>query len=712
MSSLMALRFIHRIHNPGIVPLREKIETTFALSSPPHASDHEVSEPKIRNPAPVGRLVHNLFLSVEKSSAPAATDSLRLKPVKFARVSLTSFLRLRRRNSQGKKQAASCLVQETQDRLETVEEDLDDTFAGLAELRITLQNEQAACCTLQGHAETEASQHQSRLDVLRAECSTTKEGFVAKDKQITEARIQLARKPKELDEAHNDWHTDKEDSNWLKKRWEEAREDLEAANDEINALNGELDQKNAMITRRELKSLQEEFRARQNAEEDAQRLRGHIETLYKELDESSEEVENCYMEIKDTLLRLDAAEDKASLLCAWAEEKDVIIETLQVRLDQANDDLEVAEEAHISDINTLTGQFVQKDSMLSVARINLHDTKADLEAAYTTVCTLSVQLSDKITALSYALDELTKTQVAFKIVEDKPCAKGLSTSIRSHSQTPRLSNSRGLVQHGQLIAHLTEREDVALKDVSRLEATNRDLNDRIVTLEAQLSSIATAPSSDLTAIKATEVIKADLTRAFGQECDAHDATRKDVQSLQTRPAVASKDLKVAKEKIESLQSQMESREVEYHALEQKVLEVVAEMNKENAQLGQSKKSIEELLVSKVDRCDRLEKENMSLRALQSNPTTPLLSSFQSHERFGTISPCSCNPEEGWGGSWFNGGVFSPNVRILIPWRLISHNSYTRLCLLSPCIVFVLAISYSFEIAFCPSGPEHVQIRWP
>ncbi|KAJ3482113.1 hypothetical protein NLI96_g7208 [Meripilus lineatus] len=357
--------------------------------------------------------------------------------------------------------------------------------------------------------------------------------------------------------------------------------------------------------------------------------------LYKKLDESSEEVENCYVEIKDTLLKLDAAKDHASSLYAQVEEKDAAIQTLQARLDQANNDLGVAKEVHSLEISTITGQLAQRDSMFSVARISFDETKADLEAVNATISTHSPQLPDKNTALSDAQAELTEIKVALKATEDKLCAEGAAHQDSvALADAKTLEFSRELVQHDQLIAHLTEREEAALKDITRLEATNQDLSDRILTLEAQLSSIPTAHYSDPivsvdevsaelenalannavleATIKAAEVINADLTRAFGQECDAHDATRKDVQSLQTRLAIASKDLKVANEKIELLQYQMESREVQYHALEQKVSEVVAEMNKENAQLGQSKKSIEELLVAKVDRCDRLEKENISL----------------------------------------------------------------------------------------------------
>ncbi|KAJ3482103.1 hypothetical protein NLI96_g7199 [Meripilus lineatus] len=757
MSSPMSLRFMYRIRDPGIVTLADKIETTFATSSPLSGQSHKITQPEVMGSAPIGPLVHNLVLSADKSRALATVNSLRLEVHKYEReikakdgaigTLETSLLASREicktlvnqlsetqekgrtlelelsasqgnckslsiqlSESQGKEQATSCLAKETQDRLETVEEDLDETSAELAELRITVQNEQAARRTLQQLVETETKQHQYILDVLRAKCSTTRnerdkkakecnkwrqefadynartqEGFKEKDKQITDLRTQLTQKQKELDEAHNDWHIDKEESDWVKKRWEEAREDLEAAQNDINALNGELDQKDVVIadTRRELESLQEEFRAyRKKAEEDAQRQREHIETLYKELDESSEEAENCYVEIKDSLLRLDAAEDKASSLCAQVEERNATIQTLQARLDQANNDQKIAKEVHSLEISTLTGQLTQRDS---VARISSEDTKADLEAANATISTLSSQISDKNTALSDAQAELTETKVALKVAEDKLCVEDAAhQDLVTFADTKILELSRELVQHDQLIAHLSECEEAALKDVARLEATNKDLSDRIITLEAQLSSILTAPSSDPivsvdevsaelenalannavlgATIKTTEVINADLTRAFEQECDAHDATRKDIQSLQTHLAVASKDLKVANEKLESLQYQMESREVEYHALEQKVSEVVAEMNKENAQLGQSKKSIEELLVAKVDRCDRLEKENLSLRGSQSSLAN-LSSSPLSNVTNASIPspPVRAIQKKAGGSSWFNTGIFSPTA---------------------------------------------------
>ncbi|KAJ3484177.1 hypothetical protein NLI96_g5826 [Meripilus lineatus] len=914
MSSLMTLRFMDRIYNPGIITLADRIEATFASSPPSYVPGHKIGQPEAPDSAPVGPLVHNLVFSAEKSRALATVGSLRLAVHKYemrieekdgdigtleANLSASQkkckalsdqlcdaqekerildlelivsqekckILSVQLSESQGKEQAASCFAKDTQDRLETVEEDLDETYAELAELKITLRNERAARRTLQELADTEAKQHQSRIDVLRAECSTTrnelsytqkdlekaredsadlqrdlddknehlcaeraevvsglqaelaaaldeqnclkdrleaevsgrrelrslvassheeiaklktrieeqkeafaqaqdklkadkdyteleatlgnakgelacvhtlvtglqsnlgsteaeleearsrvseqkaeldknakecdkwrrrlvtynartKEGFKSKDAQITEVRTQLALKQKELDEAHNDWHIDKEESDWVKKRWEEAREDLEAANTDINALHGEVDQKDAMIadTRRELESLQEEFRAyRQKVEEDAQRQREHIETVYKGLDESSEEVENCYVEISDTLLKLDVAEDKANFLCAQVEEKDTTIQTLQARLDQADDDLKVAKDGHALEISTLTSQLVEKDSMLSVTRTTLDDTKADLEAANTTVSTLFAELSDKNTALSEAQAELTETEVALKVAEDKLCAEEAAhqdSVVFADAKTLELS--RELVQHDQLIAHLTECEEAALKDVARLEATNKDLRDHILTLEAQLSSTPSAPSSDLilsvdetssdledalaknavleATTKATEVINADLTRAFGQECDAHDATRKDVQSLRSRLAVALNDLKDANEKIESLHLQMESREVEYHALEQKVSEVVAEMSKENAQLGQSKKSIEELLVAKVDRCDRLEKENMTLRGSQSNLAILTGSPLSNVTNSSVPSPPVRAIQKKTGGSsWFNAGIFSPNA---------------------------------------------------
>ncbi|KAJ3474016.1 hypothetical protein NLI96_g12697 [Meripilus lineatus] len=769
MSSLMTLRFMDRIRNPGIVTLADRIETTFAVSSAFPAPDHEVSQLEATNSAPVGPLVRNLVLSADKSRALAIADSLRLEVHKYqmeikakddaiegletslltsreickalvdqlsgtqekertlkldlsASQEKCKSLSIQLSESQGKEQAASCLAKETQDRLNTVEEDLDESSAELAELRITVQHEKVACRTLRELAETEAKQHQSIIDLLRAKYSTTRnerdkkakecdkwrqqfadynartqEGFKAKDKQITEIRTRLVLKQKELDEVHNDWHIDKEESDWVKKRWEEAREDLETANNDINALKGELDKKDAMIanTQRELRSLQEEFRAyRQKTEEDAQRQRAHIETLYKELDESSEEIENCYVEIKDTLLKLDASEDKAHSLCAQVEEKDASIQTLQAQLDQADDDIRLAKEDYTLEINTLTGQLVEKDSMLSVARIALDDTKTDLEAANSMVFTLSAQLSDKTTALSDAQDEVTGIKVALKTAEDKLCAEEAAHQDSvTFSDAKTLELSRELVQHDQLIAHLIECEEAALKDVARLEATNKDLNDRILTLESQTSSIPISPSSDPIAsidevsteledalaknavleamIIETEVLNADLTGAFVQECDAHDATRKDVQSLQTRLAVASKDLKVANEKIETLQYQMESREVEYHSLEQKVSEVVTEMNKEIAQLGQSKKSIEELLVAKVDRCDRLEKENMSLRGSQFNLATLTGSPLSDVTNSSVLSPpVRATHKKAGGSGWFHAGIFSPNA----PFRWSSRAS--------------------------------------
>ncbi|KAJ3473673.1 hypothetical protein NLI96_g12882 [Meripilus lineatus] len=786
MSSLMTLRFTDRIHNPGIITLADRIEDTFAGSSPSPA------QPGVTSSAPVGprALVRNLVLTADKSRAFAAVDSLRLEVHKYEKevrakddaigaletslqlvsreickglvvqlagtqekghtveLELSSFqqkcnfLSIQLTESQGKEQAASCLSQETQDRLETVEEDLDETYAELAELKITVQNEQAARRTSQELAETEAKQHQYILDVLRAKCSATRnerdkkvkecdkwrqqfadynartqEGFKAKDKQISDLRTQLTRKQKELDEAHNDWHIDKEESDWVKKRWEEAREDLQVANNDISALSGKLDLKDAMIadTQQALESLQEEFRAyRQEEEEDARRQREHIETLYKELDESSEEVENCYVEIKDTLVKLDAAEGKADCLCAQVEEKDATIQTLQARMDQADDDLRLAKEAHTSEINTLAGQLAEKDTLLSVARIALDDTKADLEVANTTVSILSADLSDKTAALSEAQVELIETQISLKAAEDKLCAEEAAHQDSvTFADAKTLELSRELVQHDQLIAHLIECEEATLKDIARLEATNKDLNDRILTLEAQLSSTPSAPSSladpissvDETSseledalaknavleatIKATEVINTDLIRAFGQECNAHDATRNDVQSFQTRLAVASKELQLANEKIESLQCQMESREVDYHALEQKVLEVVAEMNKENTQLGQSKKSIEELLVTKVDHCDRLEKENLRLRGSQSN-----LATLSNVTNSSVLSPPVRAIQKKTGGSsWFNTGILSPNA---------SFRWSSRASVSSSRVLFVLSISYSSRIPFCPS----------
>ncbi|KAJ3484174.1 hypothetical protein NLI96_g5821 [Meripilus lineatus] len=127
-----------------------------------------------------------------------------------------------------REQAASWLAQETRDRLETVEDDLDETCAEFAELKTTLENDQSACCTLQQFAGIKARQPQSIIDVLRAECSITCDKRDKKGKecdkwhqqfattthglkrdsgqrtQITETRTQLARKQKGSDEVHNE----------------------------------------------------------------------------------------------------------------------------------------------------------------------------------------------------------------------------------------------------------------------------------------------------------------------------------------------------------------------------------------------------------------------------------------------------------------------------------------------------------------------------
>ncbi|KAJ3484173.1 hypothetical protein NLI96_g5822 [Meripilus lineatus] len=63
-----------------------------------------------------------------------------------------------------------------------------------------------------------------------------------------------------------------------------------------------------------------------------------------------EEVENCYVETRRALCVLKV------------EEKDATIQTLRAQLDQANNDLGVAKEAHSLEITTLTGQLAQKDN--------------------------------------------------------------------------------------------------------------------------------------------------------------------------------------------------------------------------------------------------------------------------------------------------------------------------------------------------------------
>ncbi|KAJ3482112.1 hypothetical protein NLI96_g7206 [Meripilus lineatus] len=408
--------------------------------------------------------------------------------------------------------------------------------------------------------------------------------------------------------------------------------------------------KDAMIadTQRSLESLQEEFRvSRQKAEEDAQRQREHIETLYKELDESSEEVENCFVEIKDTLLRLDAAEDKANSLCA-----------------QADDDLRVAKEAHTLEISTLTGQLAEKHSLLSVARIALDDTKADLEAANTVVSILSADLSDKSTALSEAHAEVIETRVSLKVTEDKPCAEEATHQDSvTFADAKTLELSRELVQHDQLIAHLTECEEAALKDVARLEATNKDLNDGILTLEAQFSS---APSSDPIVsvdeissesenvlaknavlesfIKAMESINADLTRAFEQECDAHDATRK--MSSLFKPA------SLLHRRTWKSPARRSSRQSPRWRVAKSSITLWSRKSRGCCIDEQGECAIRA----------ELEKENMTLRGLQSNLATLTGFPLSNVTNSSVLSPpVRAVQKKAGGSSWFNTGIFSPNA---------------------------------------------------
>ncbi len=260
----------------------------------------------------------------------------------------------------------------------------------------------------------------------------------------------------------------------------------------------------------------------------------------------------------------------------------------------------------------------------------------------------------------------------------------LEANKRALDDATILEFSQELVKHDELIAFLSDNEAAANKQVLELQENNDTLIARVATLETQLAQV---PVNEGAAVKLEDVLAANteleatlqmkedtnmvLVQQLERECEAHQATRDDAESLQSRLAVVSEDLKVVFEENKSLESRAEVAELERRVMEEKVKAVVEELSKESEQLEQSKKSVEALLLMKVGRCDELEKENRSLRELSQSSMATLAASPSSFvgtplsnvtNNSSTLTPPSrAMQKKTRGNSWFGAGAFSPIV---------------------------------------------------
>ena len=350
-------------------------------------------------------------------------------------------------------------------------------------------------------------------------------------------------------------------------------------------------------------------------------------------------------------------------------------------------------------------QLVEEREKVVVVRNELEDS---LKVAKGQIEELNARITQRDMALTEAQTENTLIRDALKVVEDKLAAEQVVSAHREEAVTfadAKISElSRELISHDECIAMLTDAEAAAIQEADELRVQNEVLAGRVSTLEAELVLSVTTASpiveergamEDVIAkleVAVSEKVKVEvalqekedtnfvLIQQLERECEAHQSTRDDVSSLQTRLASVSNEFAVAVKNVKSLEGRLEVVEAERGVLEEKVQAIVGELNKENEQLEKSKKSMEVLLMAKVSRCDELEKENRSLkedaahliltprgdpRSSSSNTRTGApFSDLSNVASAMTTTPAKAEQKRTRGNSWFQSGVFSSRVSFL------------------------------------------------
>ena len=432
------------------------------------------------------------------------------------------------------------------------------------------------------------------------------------------------------------------------------------------------------------------------AEEKIQDLTAELDALVFERSAEQEEF-TTFLQLVDDFIESgdpDGVGQHATSLAAQSAE---FVGSLALVYEQKKEDDELLGGLQVQLVNererTIAAQTENKSS-LKVAKGQFEELKA--------------RIIQRDTALHNAQAKNAHIRDALKVVEDKLAAEQVVSAHREEAVTfadAKISElSRELISHDECIAMLTDAEAAAIQEADELRIQNEVLAERVSTLEAELVLSVTTASpiveergamEDVIAkleVTLSEKVKVEvalqekedtnfvLIQQLERECEAHQSTRDDVSSLQTRLASVSNEFAAAVKNVKSLEGRLEVVEAERGVLEEKVQAIVGELNKENEQLEKSKKSMEVLLMAKVSRCDELEKENRSLkedaahliltprgdpRSSSSNTRTGApFSDLSNVTSAMTATPAKAEQKRTRGNSWFQSGVFSSRVSFL------------------------------------------------
>lgn len=496
------------------------------------------------------------------------------------------------------------------------EEQLHNTNWEVHRLHAVITEERGRLESLGQAADDEVARLNAHSNVLRDEYLSTSFNLKRAQEELTRTRQDAVDLQKEVNSQREALEAERSRIEKLEAEIKEAEGDharlsidIAVANDEVALVKGDLSSEKTLREEAQtsLTASQEEIRQlKERLREQDLELRKKdaiISDIQTQLNATQSAFDDYKEETKQLMLKKD---DVIGALNQQSHELD------RIALESCDEVIRVQDEldtAHIQ-IDSLTSQLTEERAAHCQTRLELTQTQAALKASQETAASelsaatarynaLSARLLAKEDALSAACAKLAATQDALEIAEEK---------IRAE------------------VARLAILE-AQLEEVESLAAAARLANEELISKNAELQ----------VTLKDQETQIMVLTQSFQRECDAHQATLGDVQSLQTRLAVVSKDLKLA--------------------TETKVVE-------EKQQLEQSKRSIEKLLAAKISRCDELERELTNLRgsslsSTTSGPSTPLTSVTN------MTPPARVAQKKAKGGNWFKSGGFSPIVSTIL-----------------------------------------------